>query len=79
MINDCRRLVPLSVIITGPKLTLRMVKGGMNNCEQYLSHYTEAWKYILFTTHIFIVSCGVRDKINEYHLSLSSMDVVGGD
>jgi hypothetical protein len=23
-----------------------------------------------------IVSCGVLDKINEYHLSLSSMDVV---
>jgi flagellar motility protein MotE (MotC chaperone) len=25
------------------------------------------------------VSCGVRDKIREYHLSLSSMDVVKGD
>jgi hypothetical protein len=25
------------------------------------------------------VSCGVRDKIKEYHLSLSSMDVVKGD
>jgi hypothetical protein len=25
------------------------------------------------------VSCGVRDKIKEYRLSLSSMDVVKGD
>jgi hypothetical protein len=25
------------------------------------------------------LSCGVRDKIKEYHLSLSSMDVVKGD
>jgi hypothetical protein len=25
------------------------------------------------------VSCGVRDKIKEKHLSLSSMDVVKGD
>jgi hypothetical protein len=25
------------------------------------------------------VSCGVRDKIKEYHLSLSSVDVVNGD
>jgi hypothetical protein len=25
------------------------------------------------------VSCGVRDKIKEYHLSLSSVDVVKGD
>jgi hypothetical protein len=26
-----------------------------------------------------MVSCGVRDKIKEEHLSLSSMDVVKGD
>jgi hypothetical protein len=28
---------------------------------------------------IFFVLCGVRDKIKEYHLSLSSIDVVRED
>jgi hypothetical protein len=26
-----------------------------------------------------LVSCGVRDEIKDYHLSLSSMDIVKGD
>jgi hypothetical protein len=35
-------------------------------------------RFIAFQIHIR-VSCGVRDKIKEQRLSLSSMDVVKGD
>jgi hypothetical protein len=43
-------------------------------------HHTRLSDIIVNAIYISIyVSCGVRDKIKEYHLSLSSMDVVKGD
>jgi hypothetical protein len=35
--------------------------------------------FIFLILFIVIVLCGVRDIIKEWHLSLSSMDVVKGD
>jgi isochorismate hydrolase len=48
---------------------------GMYVCIPLFSSYLH---YFLQSHVSFIVSCGVRDRIEEYHLSLSSMNVVKG-
>jgi hypothetical protein len=44
-----------------------------------VSMYFNCLKYKLPNCNCIIVSCGIWDKIKEWHLSLSSKDVVKGD
>jgi hypothetical protein len=54
--------------IAQPKYPKRPMKTGSN---LFATHFYRIYDYF--------VSGGVRDKIKEYHLSLSSTDVVKGD